>query len=172
MRLFSGVLGTAVTVTLMAGSALPAGAAAPQEGVKIVAPDFDPSAVAVSSDSPEADVRVQDVAKETRSGCATRFAGTGPIGGAWSREYRWIGCSDIGANARAKKTYSFSAVPGQLAPGCGQGFGYKGGKTPYWASVGCYSNGGQKLDWGNVAGTPKFKVKTMIAVLASSNWWL
>jgi len=105
-----------------------------------------------------------------RSTCGP-FAGWGPIGGSWSGEYSWINCTYVGASSTSTKYYSWATIPGSISTACTQGKGYLGGSTPYWASAGCGSSNGASIQWGNVWGTPKFKVKSMaVAFGVSVNW--
>lgn len=127
-----------------------------------------PNAV-MQSDVVPTDPVVSSSGGLTRAACGP-FAAYGPIGGAWSQEYKWVNCSFVGATATAKKGYTWSRVPASESEACTQGLGYKS-SGPYWGATGCGQSGGGSLSWGNVWGVPKFKVKSITVVFGVPVSW-
>lgn len=152
----------AVVVALV-GFATPAAAKDGPDKGRVLPPttaiqqDFDPSGTIVfSADTPSS------VSAEVQAASAScgPFSAYGWPGGAWGPIATWINCSFIGMTSSSLKGYWWRVNSGSDSQGCAQAFGYNN-MTPYWAGAGCGVDGSASLKWGNVAGVPKFKVRTI-----------
>ena len=109
-----------------------------------------------------------DVSRGSTKASCGDFAGYGPPL-VWSGAYSWIGCSYLGMNSSATKSYSWYVPVWTNGNACTQGLGYNN-NAPYWGATGCGTGGMQALKWGNTIACPKFKVKSMTGLGTTTYW--
>ena len=139
-----------------------------------------PTSLEVSADvDPATDVRVYSssgpgggASPQAAAACGP-FSAYGPPGGAWGPIAAWVNCSFWGTSSTSVKGYTWSLHPASIdgLTVCTSAFGYDN-KVPYWTGAGCGTSGGKTVKWGNVAGIPKFKIRSLgIYTGATVGWY-